>query len=82
MDTILEHYIIHQYFNTSNVTIQPPDYISEKIMKENFNTSNVTIQPLYALPILHLTFYFNTSNVTIQQVLVEKIDPVTKFQYI
>ena len=44
MDTILEHYIIHQYFNTSNVTIQPPDYISEKIMKENFNTSNVTIQ--------------------------------------
>ncbi len=22
MDTILEHYIIHQYFNTSNVTIQ------------------------------------------------------------
>ena len=32
------------YFNTSNVTIQPPDYISEKIMKENFNTSNVTIQ--------------------------------------
>ena len=34
----------HFHFNTSNVTIQPPDYISEKIMKENFNTSNVTIQ--------------------------------------
>ena len=66
MDTILEHYIIHQYFNTSNVTIQPPDYISEKIMKENFNTSNVTIQHfrmelkhLHLSISIHLMLLFN-----------------------
>ncbi len=67
MDTILEHYIIHQYFNTSNVTIQPPDYISEKIMKENFNTSNVTIQQLSFVCWYKSDNDFNTSNVTIQQ---------------
>ncbi len=53
-------------FNTSNVTIQPPDYISEKIMKENFNTSNVTIQPPDYISEKIMKENFNTSNVTIQ----------------
>ena len=63
-------FILHHrpyYFNTSNVTIQPPEVFQNDIELYYFNTSNVTIQRASNWFKNCGFFDFNTSNVTIQQ---------------